>query len=44
MTDTIRHLLTPGPVGVDETTILREVAAVMRDQDVGDVILLREGN
>jgi CBS domain-containing protein len=35
--------MTTDPLSVDETTPLKDVAALMRDEDVGDVIVRREG-
>jgi CBS domain-containing protein len=43
MADTIRDLMTPDPVIVDEATTVRDVAVMMRDQDLGDVIVQRGG-
>jgi CBS domain-containing protein len=43
MAKTIRDLMTPHPVSVDEKATLREVAAVMRDENLGDVIVRRQG-
>jgi CBS domain-containing protein len=43
MADTIRDLMTPNPACVDESTPLREVAAIMRDKDLGDVLVERQG-
>ena len=39
----IRDLMTPDPVSVDETTSLQQVARLMRDRDIGDVIVERQG-
>ena len=39
----IRDLMTPDPVSVDETTPLQQVARLMRDRDIGDVIVERQG-
>jgi CBS domain-containing protein len=39
----IRDLMTPDPVTVDESTPLQQVARVMRDRDIGDVIVERQG-
>src|SRR5262245_56392959 len=36
---TIRNLMTTNLVAVDETATLRDVAALMRDNDIGDVIV-----
>jgi CBS domain-containing protein len=41
--DTIRDLMTPDPITVDESASLRDVAAIMREEDIGDVIVMREG-
>jgi CBS domain-containing protein len=43
MSDTIRDLMTTELVTVDEAATLQDVAALMRDHDVGDVIVRREG-
>jgi CBS domain-containing protein len=43
MSDTIRDLMTTELVTVDEAATLQEVAALMRDRDVGDVIVRRQG-
>jgi CBS domain-containing protein len=40
---TIRDLMTPDPVCVDEATSLQQVARLMRDRDIGDVIVERDG-
>jgi CBS domain-containing protein len=42
MTDTIRGLMTTDLVSVDESATLTEVAALMRDHDIGDVIVRRD--
>jgi CBS domain-containing protein len=42
MTDTIRDLMTTDLVSVDESASLRDVAELMRDHDIGDVIVRRE--
>lgn len=39
----IRELMTPDPVSVDESTPLQQVARLMRDRDIGDVIVERGG-
>lgn len=41
MAATVRDLMTPDPVSVDESATLRDVAAVMRDEDLGDVVVRR---
>jgi CBS domain-containing protein len=43
MSDTIRDLMTTELVTVDKAATLQDVAALMRDHDVGDVIVRREG-
>lgn len=43
MVQTVSQIMTPDPLCVDEATPLREVAMLMRDHDVGDVIVLRNG-
>src|SRR4029453_5990674 len=43
MSDTIRDLMTTELVTVDEAATLQDVATLMRDHDVGDVIVRREG-
>lgn len=40
MPESIREVMTPDPVTVDRTTTAREVARVMRDNDIGDVIVM----
>jgi CBS domain-containing protein len=42
MTTTIRNLMTTDIVSVDESATLREVATLMRDKDIGDVIVRRD--
>jgi len=37
------YALEPNPVSVDETTPLSQVARLMRDQGIGDVIVERQG-
>lgn len=44
MTQTVRDLMTPDPVTVDESASLRQVAQLMREQDIGDVIVERQGS
>jgi CBS domain-containing protein len=43
MADTIREMMTPDPVTVDESATLRNVAVLMRDKDLGDVVVTRGG-
>jgi CBS domain-containing protein len=43
MRATVRDLMTPDPVTVDESTPLQQVALVMKEQDIGDVIVERQG-
>jgi CBS domain-containing protein len=43
MTDTIRELMTRDPTCVDESAPLREVATLMRDRDLGDVLVQHDG-
>jgi CBS domain-containing protein len=43
MSQTIRDVMTFDPVSVSESTTLQEVARIMREQDIGDVIVEREG-
>lgn len=43
MPESIREVMTPDPVTVDRNTTAREVARVMRDNDIGDVIVMAEG-
>jgi CBS domain-containing protein len=42
MTTTIRSLMTADIVSVDESATLREVATLMRDKNIGDVIVRRD--
>src|SRR5262245_9897047 len=42
MTDTIRGLMTTNLVSVDESASLRDVATLMRDHNIGDVIVRRD--
>jgi CBS domain-containing protein len=42
MTETIRGLMTTDLVAVDESATLRDVATLMRDHDIGDVIVRRD--
>jgi CBS domain-containing protein len=44
MNGTVRELMTPDPVAVDESTPLQQVALVMREEDIGDVIVERQGS
>ena len=41
-TTTLRSLMTTDIVSVDESATLREVATLMRDKDIGDVIVRRD--
>ena len=43
MAHTIRDMMTPDPVTVDESATLRNVAVLMRDKDLGDVVVTRGG-
>ena len=43
MKQTIRDVMTPEPHTVQATTSLADAAAIMRDGDVGDVIVLTDG-
>jgi len=43
MKQTIRDVMTPDPHTVQATTALADAAAIMRDGDVGDVIVLTDG-
>ena len=40
---TVRDLMTPGPVALESTATAREAARRMRDDDIGDV-LVRDGS
>ncbi|HZM41135.1 MAG TPA: CBS domain-containing protein [Acidimicrobiales bacterium] len=42
MTTSIRSLMTTNLVSVDEAATLREVATLMRDKNIGDVIVRRD--
>lgn len=41
MTDTIRDVMTPHPAAVTADTTLTETARLMRDEDIGDVLVTR---
>lgn len=41
MTDTVRDLMTPYPTAVTADTSLADTARLMRDQDIGDVLVTR---
>src|SRR5215207_6361355 len=43
MSQTVREVMTPDPVSVDESASLHDVAVVMRERDIGDVIVERQG-
>jgi CBS domain-containing protein len=43
MTQLIRDVMTPGPTAVPATATAAEAARAMRDEDIGDVIVLEEG-
>ena len=42
MPETISQVMTPDPWTVEESDSIRKAAAIMRDADIGDVIVLRE--
>ena len=42
MPETISQLMTPDPWTVQETAPIQEAARIMRDADIGDVIVVRE--
>ena len=44
MAQTIRDVMTPEPHTVDAGTALVDAAAIMRDADIGDVIVLTDGS
>ena len=43
MAQTIRDVMTPEPHTVDAGTALADAATIMRDADIGDVIVLTDG-
>ncbi len=43
MASTIQDVMTKKPVVCDATTVLTEAAALMRDRDIGDVLVERDG-
>ena len=43
MTDTIRDLMTRDPACVEDSTPLRDVAVMMRERDLGDVLVSHAG-
>lgn len=43
MAQTIRDVMTPSPHTVQTGTALAEAAAIMRDADIGDVIVMNDG-
>lgn len=43
MSRTIREVMTADPISVDEGATLQQVAAVMAEHDIGDVIVERQG-
>jgi len=42
MPETISQVMTPDPWTVQESDLVRKAAAIMRDADIGDVIVVRE--
>ncbi len=43
MAQKVREVMTPEPIYVKESTNLIEAARMMRDRDIGDLIVVREG-
>ena len=43
MASTIQDVMTKEPVVCDATTVLTEAAGLMRDRDIGDVLVERDG-
>ena len=43
MSLTVRDVMSPDPVSVDEATPVHDVAVLMRERDIGDVIVERQG-
>lgn len=43
MAQTVRDVMTPQPVHVKESTNLVDAARAMRDRDIGDLIVVRNG-
>lgn len=44
MNDRVRDLMTPDPATVPERTTVFEVAKIMRERDIGDVIVMTNGD
>jgi CBS domain-containing protein len=44
MTQSIREVMTKDPVCLSETTSATQAAKAMRDSDIGDVIVVRDGD
>ncbi len=44
MNDMVRDLMTPDPVTVPKSTTVFEVAKMMRDRNIGDVIVMTNGD
>jgi CBS domain-containing protein len=40
---TVADVLTPNPVSVESTTTVREAAELMREHDVGDLVVVEQG-
>ncbi len=43
MTRTVQDVMTPQPVTVDADTTVRQAAEVMREADIGDVVVVSDG-
>jgi CBS domain-containing protein len=43
MADTVRDVMMPEPLTVDSRSTLQEAAQVMRENDIGDVLVTEEG-
>src|SRR5258706_14250371 len=43
MAQTVREVMTPQPMHVKESSNLVDAARMMRDRDIGDVIVVRDG-